>query len=214
MLKEKEQRIIEQRTIEATRKLYMGKSGKIALIARYLGQPIIRQDEGGGMYNVTYMEDFSKNELDISDQSPEAMQRRLPYAEEYAEEYSKGTPRTEPTGYGWRESRNYSVPIITPNVIGWLFDGLSRGMHLEIKTDRKARDILVSWKGRMVYKEEGGDLKCYVPSSEWEDKIDILSQQVELKTRKMRKTQRIEDQESEQEEKKGWLQAMKEVWGL
>ena len=210
MLGEKEQRIIEQRTIEATRKLYMGSSGKISSIARHLGQPIICHSSGGGLYDVNYLEDpFYQDMPDTWDQRPAAIQQRIPYMDEYRE-----IPTQEPISHEWRESRNYSVPIITPNTIGWLFDGLSRGMHLEVKTDRKAREIQVSWKGYLVYKEDGGNLLAYVPNKDWEDKIESLFHQVELRTRERRKEEREEEKEELKKEKKDWLQSMKEIWGM
>jgi hypothetical protein len=58
--------------------------------------------------------------------------------------------------------------------IGCLFDGLSRGIHLEIKYLSDEKSLTVSYKGVMVYREVAGDLECYAPTLEWEGKIEKL----------------------------------------
>jgi hypothetical protein len=57
--------------------------------------------------------------------------------------------------------------------IGYIFDGLSRGMHLEIKYLSDERALTVYYKGNKVYREVSGDLECYAPS-EWIDMIEKL----------------------------------------
>ena len=56
-MNEKEKRIQEQRTIEATKKNLMGLTGKIGTIVRNLGQPMISQCEGGTFLDTSYLDD-------------------------------------------------------------------------------------------------------------------------------------------------------------
>jgi hypothetical protein len=52
----KEELIREARTTEAMKKGYMGLEGKLAVIAKFLGDPIIQQ--GGKHFDQTFLEDF------------------------------------------------------------------------------------------------------------------------------------------------------------
>jgi len=105
---QKEKVIREKRTIEATGKNFMGITGKMGTIAKVLGSPIIRQ--GSGMMDVSYMEDpfeviESEREKTMSGQDGPEM---------------------------WRDEIQEMDDAATQDE-GWVFDGLSRGMHLEIK---------------------------------------------------------------------------------
>lgn len=51
----RERAIREKRTNEAILKNFVGPDGKLGMIARYLGSPIIRQ--GSGLYDASYLDD-------------------------------------------------------------------------------------------------------------------------------------------------------------
>jgi hypothetical protein len=61
-----EQRIIEQRTTEATKKNLIGYEGKIYLIARFLGDEIIKQNEEQQFLNY---DDFQEDEIQTLDEN-------------------------------------------------------------------------------------------------------------------------------------------------
>jgi hypothetical protein len=61
-----EQRIIEQRTTEATKKNLIGYEGKLYLIARFLGDEIIKQSEEQQFLNY---EDFEEEEIQTLDEN-------------------------------------------------------------------------------------------------------------------------------------------------
>jgi hypothetical protein len=57
---------------------------------------------------------------------------------------------------------------------GYLFDGTSSGIHMEIKLTTGENKLRVTWKGYVVYDEKAGDLLAYVPNDEWENWIKKL----------------------------------------
>lgn len=61
-----------------------------------------------------------------------------------------------------------------PHVVGWIFDGLSRGLHVEIRYLDYAKELTVSYKGYTVFQEVNGELECYAPDSDWEEPLDRL----------------------------------------
>ena len=102
----------------------------------------------------------------------------------------------------------------TTNQIGWHFDGLSRGMHLEIKFEDAIKLLLVTFKGYEVYREEAGELHGYAPNDEWEgivDRLYAVAQPMEMQ-------QKIEDRKEEIEEakilKRDWWDKTRKKWGL
>ena len=130
-----ENKIKEKRTIEASKKNLMGKNGKLGIILKHLGEPIVSQE--GLFSDVSYFDHFWEDE-----DNDESMQ-------------------TFPDG-----SLSHDVGIF--------FDGLSRGMHLDIKYMENKRELTVYEKGYLVYKESSGDLLCYIPKESWEKKINNL----------------------------------------
>ena len=58
-MKDAEKRIKDQRVIEANRKNLFGLEGKLGCILKYLGEPLVRQDEGDWFHNTRYMNEDS-----------------------------------------------------------------------------------------------------------------------------------------------------------
>jgi hypothetical protein len=58
--------------------------------------------------------------------------------------------------------------------LGWIYDGLRQGLHLEIKYFNPENKLTVYYKGYEVYKEVSGELEAYAPFEEWEDPIKEL----------------------------------------
>lgn len=166
-----EQRIKEQRMIEATRKGYMGLNGKLGVILCYMGQPI--KGHHSPLYEVSYLD--------------------TPYPED-----------DEEIGYFEEEELVSDV--------GYVFDGLSRGVHLEIKYIDNV--LSVSYKGFNVYIESSGDLECFVPHPDWEQHIDRFYVIAAKLQREDKRIIRIDNSEKKEAKHKGWLQEMWRKWGF
>lgn len=171
----KEKRIKEQRLIEAAEKNFLGASGKLGSICRYLGDEI--KGVGGTLYD-SYEYDFDSWGEEDPDELPTA---------------------------------GIDDPVYK---MGYLFDGLNRGMHLEIKYLAYEKKLTCHYKGYEVYREIEGDLKAYAPFSEWETLIDKLYK-ITQTTARAKKKQLAKDEKAEKlTHAAGFLQKLRERWGL
>jgi hypothetical protein len=199
-MNEKEKKIKESRTIEAARKKLNGPDGKFGTIVRYLGEPIINQTSPN--YSANYLDDpySMQDENDVS--------QKFPYAANIYEYFGD-----EPEGDIWKE-RNYQTEMYAPSVIGWLFDGLSRGIHVEIKYLEQESKLTVYYKGYLVYCELSGDLTAYVPNDELEEKIDRLykaAKQIAKQRQEQKKDNKLDKAKMKKE---NWLTRMRKQWGI
>lgn len=103
---------------------------------------------------------------------------------------------------------------VEDRIRGLVFDGLSRGMHIEIKYLRFSADLTVYYKGYLVYREVAGDLHCYNPFPEWEDMIEKLYTVAHKKQAEQKKIATEEMIEEAEAQKIGFLQALRLRWGL
>ena len=190
-MNDKEKVIKDQRSIEASRKGLMGLGGKLGCVLKNFGQPIVSQHEGGLMYSSTSLEDYEE----IEEKDPYNLRGGTP--EEILEQIDV-----------------MDMEETTIHSLGWVFDGLSRGMHLEIKYISETNEITVHFKGHLVYKEIGGDLAAYAPFKEWEDHIEKLYPAALEKGKAKQEAQREEKKEANKRLKKNWLQKMAERWGI
>lgn len=165
-----EARLKEQRTNEATVNNYIGSGGKIALVAKRLGQPIY--DQGGGMVSIRYLED------------PLADHEEIPTMEEFDQSYE----------------------------IGYLFDGLSRGVNMSILYQDFHREITVRYEGKVVYKELAGELDGYVPGP-WELKLAEFVKAATRMERMEKPSERRRMIEKSNKRKKKILEELKDKWG-
>lgn len=98
--------------------------------------------------------------------------------------------------------------------IGWHFDGLRRGLHMEILWRDEFRELKCYYKGRLVYRESGGELDGYVPHDEWHSIVNELFEQTKKKERLNRKVEHqvvaVEARRKQQE----FLDAMRQKWGI
>ncbi len=100
------------------------------------------------------------------------------------------------------------------HLIGWQYDGLRRGLHLEISWNEETRDLKASWKGYLVYREVGNELDGYVPNPEWEKIVDELYEAAKKKERTNRKEQaKVVNREARREQSE-FLQEMRLKWGI
>ena len=204
-IEEIEEKIKEERLIEATKKGFYGQNGKIIFVVKILGEPIISQNEGDLYSNSTYLEDPYDlgNDLEESSTKEELMQN-LP---------AMGmVDNNRPEGPEWSSLKEGENASITK--IGNHFCGLSRGMHLEIMYNEINTELYLTYKGYQVYKEIKGDLLCYVPNDEWESHIDKLYKISKEKARKTKEQEFQKEIKSSDRQKQSWLNEMKKKWGF
>ena len=200
---DKEKRIKEERTIEATRKNLMGGNGKLGCISKNLGSPIISQNMGTNNFTSTSIPDLYEFENEDPN-TPEELQKTMPYMGQ----------SQEPMGNGWREERDYEQGDAASFMIGWHFDGLNRGIHLEIMNNLERKNLTVQYEGYIVYQESAGELISYRPMETWESKINQLYEIAKTKEKSSYKEERKEVAKEVERQKSNWLNRMKEKWGL
>ena len=119
---------------------------------------------------------------------------------------------------GWGEEDPDELPTMEVDTsvynMGYLFDGLSRGMHLEIKYLAYEKKLTCNYEGYEVYQEVEGDLRAYAPRPEWETLIDNLYKITQTTARKKKKQQAAEEKAKMKAYGLGFLQKLKDRWGL
>jgi len=203
----KEQKIKEQRTLEATRDGLMGLNGKLGTIARFLGTPIVAQSEGGPFLDTSYL-DYGQgyddhDPFDMPTGTAEEVNRKIPI-------WDNGSQR--PDTPEWANLPDGKT--MDSYFVGWLFDGLSRGIHMEIKYYEETAELRVDFKGFMVYKEIAGELEAYAPTEEWITKIEVLYKRARAMERDDRKLEQIERHERGLNKRAAFLKKMKERWNF
>jgi len=198
-----EKRIKEERTLEANKKGLIGPSGKIATILRNLGGPIVGQVEDS-IYDYNYDYDLH-NESSIHDATnSKDLMKKIPMMN-----MDEGTrPNSEEWG-DIPEGVNFST-----REVGYYFEGLNRGMHLEIKYDEYNSELVVNYKGYIVYKEAKGDLLSYSPQEEWEVHIEKLYKEAKRKQIKSKESEFENSLKNNEKQKNNWLRKMKSKWGI
>jgi hypothetical protein len=226
-----EKEIRERRIVEATKKGFLGQNSKLLIILKNLGEPIISQSEGGmivaddrtvgtvGMGVTThYLEDpyYDPDDDIYHAVTPEELVSRIPTESANNPDGSQPTP----AGWEWREPSDSSS--YTVSQIGWIFDGLSQGMHMEIQymnsrmiqSETLYNILSSSYKGREVYCEVRGDLQKYIPTPEWEEWVERLFKIAKKKELQKRKNANKESSEEVKKEKLAWLKRLRDNWGI
>lgn len=91
------------------------------------------------------------------------------------------------------------------HVISYFFDGLSRGMNLQIYYDPNDESVKATYHGILVYLELQGTIQTYVPHSSWESHVNSLFQVAE-------KTAKIKEAQIAEEKKEEAKSQMHKVW--
>lgn len=172
-------------------------AGKIGIVLRTLGQDIIQhhQESGGSfLYPDEEMSEPTKAE-DILSYIP-TMHSEL---------------NSRPEGDEWGNIGEI-IPASTRR-IGMHFDGLSRGMHMEIKYDDEKSELSLTHKGYLSYRESMGEIDVYVPNKEWEewvDKLWVFSKSIQ---RKLKEEEFNKKAAESKEAKESWLYSLMAKWG-
>ena len=185
-MKQKEIILKEKRTSEATRKNLMGSAGKLGMICKYLGVPI-RRSGGSSEQGEGPWGDILFDRTELED----------PYTEDDPDEL----PTFDDTDEQIHE-------------VGWLFDGLSSGMHLEIIYQHEAKKLTVTYKGYLVYAEIAGDLERYAPFDDWEKLIEKLYTKAKERHDRYKKEMQVFEGRKIKEEKMNFLQKLRLKWGI
>jgi len=196
-LSQKEKIIRERRTIEATKKNLMGPSGKIGIIVRALGSPIM--SEGGTYVDTNYLENPYDDFVDV----------------EYEQTVSgQDGPVAWRDQIGHNESGAGVVHEENPNFLGYVFDGLSRGIHIEIQYMRHEHILRVHYKGYEVYREVAGELNAYGPFPEWEEIIFRLYKNAKEKYKNIKDQEYAELSDAVDRKKASFWNRLKMRWGV
>ena len=193
---QKEKVIKEKRTTLAVSRNLFGPTGKISIILKALGDPIM--NEGGTYYDVHYLEDPFEDYSHVEyEKTASGQNGPVSWKDELLEGEGAGSAHND-----------------NPNYIGSVFDGLSRGIHIEIQSNREMHSLTVHYKGYEVYKEVTGELEAYAPDEEWESQIDKLYKTAKQKHREI-KDQDHEDFSNVLERKKAnFWDRLKRRWGF
>lgn len=97
---------------------------------------------------------------------------------------------------------------------GYVFDGLSRGMHLEIRYINKESKLTVDYRGYRVYTEIAGDIAAFAPFPEWMDMIEKLYKIAVEKQKKKFADCEEEDVIEIKKQQATWLQKLRMRWGI
>ena len=192
----KEKAIRERRTNQAITNNMMGPTGMLGVIVKTFGHPIMR--EGSSMYDINYLDE----DADMIDTEYETTLSGQAGPVVFRDEIPEST-----FGAGVADEDN-------PNFIGYTFDGLNRGMHIEIQFMRYENSLVVYYKGYKVYHETAGELDVYAPFPEWEDMIQKLYKSAKPK-QKEQKEQSFKEasQEIARKHQSIW-QALRMRWGI
>jgi hypothetical protein len=203
--KDKEKRIKQERTIEATKKGLMGFEGKLGVIVRNMGQPIISHEDAScpDLGSTEFFEYSGKTLDEILGREPEG----IPTIEQYDK---TGNAVAAPEGWEWTQGGRRQA--VAAKSLGWHFDGLSRGHHLEIKL--MGNELTCMFKGYLVYAETGGDLKAFVPNKDWEDRVETLYKVAKKKDDSVAKEEKAERIVESVKDKADFLQKIKTFWGV
>jgi hypothetical protein len=192
-LSKKESAIREQRTNLAITKNLMGPTGKLGIIAEGLGDPIKRQHTSTPLYDVRYLDDPFEDHLDcefettLSGQDGPLM-------------FQEGIIQGE-------EDDKFVLE-------GYVFDGLSRGLQLEIQMLYDSNKVTAYYRGRMVYQEVNGELAAYAPLPEWEVIIERIYPKAKANW-EIRQQKKLEEvSEVIGRKKVSFWEKLKARWGL
>jgi hypothetical protein len=182
--------IREKRTNLATKNNLMGPAGKLGTILQAFGHSITRQ--GSGLVDTSYLGDAYGDDV-------------------YAEYETTASGQAGPLAY-----RDELLDFNDDNVYneGLMFDGLSRGMHLEIVYWHATNEIKVSYRGFPVYHEIAGELERYAPFPEWEGLVERLHRAAKDKVKNIKVVEEAEAAERFGRRKENFWQQMRMKWGI
>ncbi len=189
-MNDKENVIREKRTNLAIKNNLMGPSGKFGIILQAFGSPITRQ--GSGLFDTNYLNTNYEDPV-------------------YTEYGSTMSGQDGPVAYRDEILDNIDDFVVNE---GLMFDGLSRGIHLDITYWHVTNEMKVFYRGYSVYREVAGELYAYAPFSDWEDPIERLYKAAKEKMKNMKKIEQAELQEAVTHKKQQFWHNLRMRWGV
>lgn len=188
-----ELKIKEQRIVEANKKGLVGFSGKIGTIVKILGSEITYQSFDHEVFENQNKDPKNSSELMSSIPTMEMDEVLRPEGEEWGE--------IGETYFSYTRK------------IGLYFDGLSRGMHMEIKYYEETSELSLTYKGYLAYREVMGEIETYIPDTQWENWVESLFR---LSKKIQRERKEIEFKNKtliSQKIKENWINNLIKKWG-
>lgn len=196
-MEELEAKIREQRLLEANNKGLVGAGGKIGTVLMTLGQEIVAQDGG------------SSGWWGYEDEAPDEPRNNLELMGMIPTMDVDGNSR--PEGPEWADAGN--VDFYNTRRVGFHFDGLGMGMHMEIMYDEESSSLSLTHRGLLCYREVMGELESYVPNNEWEDWVERLYKISKKRQRAVKEEEFKAKAEEAEAAKDGWLERVRKKWG-
>ena len=97
--------------------------------------------------------------------------------------------------------------------IGYVYNGLSNGIHLEIICKENEGTIKVYFEGYLYYEEELGNLNRYVPYAPLEKHIENIYSRVEEKVKNMIKKEKPIQEKQIKKMEFDEIRKLREKWG-
>ncbi len=98
--------------------------------------------------------------------------------------------------------------------LGYLFDALGMGHNFEIRLFKNERELQAKYNGYVVYLEEEGKLKAYVPNSTWENLVDTLYRRAKPIEDEMKEKTKEKNQKSFLKQASKFMKDLRESWGI
>lgn len=191
-----EARIKEQRVLEANKKGLVGFSGKIGSVLKAFGSEIVSHE--------------SESIVPLFEEIPEEPRNAKELMSYIPTVDVEGSSRPDTAEWGEAGETHFA----STRKIGMHFDGLSRGMHMEIKYDDEKSELSLTYKGYLAYRETMGDLDVYVPNEEWEGWIErlwSLSKKIQRQNKELEFKKKAEEADRAKEE---WWVSLRKRWGI
>jgi hypothetical protein len=192
-----ENRIREQRLLEANSKGLVGASGKIGTVLMSLGHEIVGQGGDSAGW-------WEEEEEDSEDpRNPLELMKKIPVMDVDGNMRPEGPEWSEMEGGDFYSTRR----------VGFHFDGLGMGMHMEILYDEESSALSLTHRGVLSYREVMGELEAYVPNEEWEGWVNRLYKVAKKRQRAAKEDEFREKAEEAEAAKEGWLDRIRKRWG-
>jgi len=97
--------------------------------------------------------------------------------------------------------------------LGYFYDGLNKGMHLEIKYLLEETTIAVEYKGYTVYKEIAGELIAFAPGG-WEEHVEKIFKVASEKKKNAHLTYLELERQQLEKDHNQFLDKLRRYWGI
>jgi hypothetical protein len=98
--------------------------------------------------------------------------------------------------------------------IGYLYDALRLGHNFEILYLKYERQLRAKYNGYIVYLEEEGKLKAYVPNPVWEELLDRIYLKAKIVEEDNQKQTKIENEKGFMKHASKFMKELRESWGI